>query len=90
MKLPALLILLSAAAAYAGPRASTNYSIATDTLDAGGRRTTSASYTNDGSAGGIIGIFLRRGSRRDGEARLHRPALRAHRPFDHRRIADGE
>ena len=56
MKLPALFILLSAAAAHAGPRASANYSIATDTLDTGGRRTTSASYTNDGSAGGIIGI----------------------------------
>ena len=42
--------------AHAGPRASTNYSIATDTIDAGGRLTTSASYTNNGSAGGIAGI----------------------------------
>ena len=41
---------------HASPRTSTNYSITTDTLDAGGRRTTSASYTNDGSAGGIVGI----------------------------------
>ena len=42
MKLPIILLLLSAAAAYAGSRASTDYSIATDTLDAGGHRTTSA------------------------------------------------
>jgi hypothetical protein len=42
--------------APAGPRTSTNYTLPTDTTDAGGQRTTSASYTNDGSAGGIVGI----------------------------------
>lgn len=44
------------ATAVAGPRTSTNYSVATDAVDAGGKRVTSASYTNDGSAGGITGI----------------------------------
>ncbi len=56
MKLSALLILLSAAVAHAGSRASTNYSIITEVTDSGGRRATSASYTNDGSIGGIVGI----------------------------------
>ena len=41
---------------HAGPRTSTNYTIATDTADRGGRRATSVSYTNDGSAGGITGL----------------------------------
>lgn len=43
-------------ALHAGPRTSTNYSVVTDTADAGGRRSTSASYSNDGSAGGIAGL----------------------------------
>lgn len=51
-----LLSLLFATALHAGPRASTNYSVATEAADAGGRRATSASYTNDGSAGGVVGI----------------------------------
>ena len=42
--------------AHAGPRTSANYSITADTTDGGGRRATSAAYTNDGSAGGIVGI----------------------------------
>ena len=37
-------------------RTSTNYTVPAESLDAGGKRTTSASYTNDGSAGGITGI----------------------------------
>jgi hypothetical protein len=41
---------------FAGPRSSASYSIATDTADAGGRRTTSAGYTHDGSLGLIAGI----------------------------------
>lgn len=53
--LPALL-LASIAAAHAGPRSSTNYTISTDSTDGGGIRATSTSYTNDGSAGGITGI----------------------------------
>jgi hypothetical protein len=40
----------------AGPRTSANYSVATDTTDTGGQRTTSSSYTNDGSAGLIAGL----------------------------------
>jgi hypothetical protein len=43
-------------AADAGPnRASTNYTITTDVLDAGGHFTTSASYANLGSVGGVAG-----------------------------------
>ncbi len=57
MKAPAfLLALLATVAAHAGPRTSANYSIATDTTDAGGQRATSAAYTNDGSAGGVAGL----------------------------------
>lgn len=57
MKLHAALFLtLLTAAGHAGPRTSANYTVATDTADAGGKRTTSASYTNDGSAGSIVGI----------------------------------
>ncbi len=57
MKIHAALTLsLFTAAAHAGPRTSTNYNVATDTTDAGGKRTTSASYTSDGSVGGIVGI----------------------------------
>jgi hypothetical protein len=41
---------------HAGPRSSASYSITTDTTDAGGRRATSADYTNDGSAGMVAGI----------------------------------
>lgn len=52
--LPAL--LLASAAAQAGPRSSAAYSISTDTADGGGKRATSAAYTNDGSLGGITGI----------------------------------
>ena len=41
---------------HAGPRTSASYNVATDTADAGGKRTTSASYTNDGSAGAVTGL----------------------------------
>ena len=51
-----VLLLASAATGDAGPRTSTNYTVATDTTDAGGKRATSAAYTNDGSAGGIVGL----------------------------------
>ena len=54
--LPALFLTLLTAAAHAGPRSSTNYSIPTDTTDAGGKRATSASYTHDGSVGGVVSI----------------------------------
>jgi len=49
--LAALVVPLSA-----GPRTSTNYNVATDITDAGGKRTTSVAYTNDGSVGGVVGI----------------------------------
>ncbi len=51
-----LFLLLLAAAAPASPRTSASYTIVTDTADVGGRRATRASYTNDGSAGGVVGI----------------------------------
>ena len=47
---------INALPAAAGPRAGGPYTITTDTTDGGGRRATSAAYTNDGSAGGIVGI----------------------------------
>ncbi len=57
MKTPILLAaMLAPALSFAGPRTSTNYNVPTDTTDGGGKRATSASYTNDGSVGGIVGI----------------------------------
>ncbi len=50
------LLLAFAASAQAGPRTSTDYNVPADTTDAGGQRTTSAAYTNDGSLGGITSI----------------------------------
>ena len=44
------------ASLHAGPRTSPSYAILTDNADTGGRRATSASYTNDGSAGGVAGL----------------------------------
>lgn len=40
----------------AGPRASADYEIPTETFDTGGLRSSSAAYTHDGSLGGIGGI----------------------------------
>lgn len=51
-----LALAAAAAAAQAGPRTSANYNVPTDTTDGGGKRATSASYTDDGSAGGVVGI----------------------------------
>jgi hypothetical protein len=56
MKTHATLFLALLTAAHAGPRTSSSYTVAADTADAGGKRVTSASYTNDGSAGAIAGI----------------------------------
>lgn len=53
---PILAWLLIAASAHAGPRTSASYSITTDATSAGGGRVTSASYTNDGNAGDVVGI----------------------------------
>ena len=54
--LPVLFLTLLTAAAHAGPRTSTDYTVPADTADAGGQRATSAAYTSDGSLGGISGI----------------------------------
>lgn len=43
-------------AALAGPRQSSNYSVAADIIDAAGRRSSSASYANDASLGGVAGM----------------------------------
>lgn len=51
-----LTLLFFAATAQAGTRTSTNYIVSSDTTDGGGKRATSTNYTNDGSAGGIVGI----------------------------------
>ena len=51
-----LLTVLVPAITHAGPRTSANYNVATDSADTGGKRATSAAYTNDGSAGGIVGL----------------------------------
>jgi hypothetical protein len=57
LHLPILFVaLFFATGAHAGSRTSANYTITTDTADTGGRRAASASYTNDGSAGGIAGL----------------------------------
>jgi hypothetical protein len=42
--------------AWAGPRASANYSISTDTMDAGGNRSAGGVYSNDGTIGSVAGI----------------------------------
>lgn len=55
-KLVILLSSLAAAAAHAGPRTSADYSITTDTTDAGGAQTASASYINNSSTGGVTGL----------------------------------
>lgn len=52
----ALGVFLTMPTLQAASHSSANYSVATDSLDAGGRHSTSASYTHDGSAGGIGGI----------------------------------
>ena len=43
-------------AAMAGDRTSANYSIATDTTNAGGLHAASANYANDSSADGVVGV----------------------------------
>lgn len=48
--------ILHTSFALAGSRTSANYTVTSDTVSNGGARTTSAAYTNDASAGGIVGI----------------------------------
>lgn len=50
------LVILHSSYTFAGPRSSASYTLTTDTVSHGGTRMTSAAYTNDGSAGGIVGI----------------------------------
>src|SRR5438876_4864776 len=50
------LAVLFQSSVLAATRTSANYSITTDTLDAGGGKAASANYSNDGSMGGIGGI----------------------------------
>jgi len=50
-----LILSLLSSAARAEPGTSADYSITTQSLDSGGTRTASTSYTIDGSAGGIAG-----------------------------------
>jgi hypothetical protein len=57
-----LTLSLALASARAGSHASANYSVPADTTDAGGRRTASANYSNDGSLGGIGGGISEGGS----------------------------
>ena len=51
-----LCALLLAPGLLAGPRTSVNYNVTTDSIDTGGKRATSTSYTNDGSLGSITGV----------------------------------
>ena len=48
--------LMLSLTAQGASRSSANYSIATETLDSGGRRTASAHYSNDASVGGFGGL----------------------------------
>ena len=56
MHLRFLVGFLIVSAAYGGSRTSANYSVPADVSDTGGLRTASANYTNDGSAGSIVGL----------------------------------
>lgn len=49
-------LIAAVATLHAGPRGSASYTVPTDTVDAAGKRASSGSYTNDGSAGGITGL----------------------------------
>lgn len=53
---PWLAALALATTLHAGPRASTSYTVPTDSVDAGGAHATSSSYRSEGSLGGITGI----------------------------------
>ena len=52
----ALFLTLLIATAQAGPRAGGIYSMPTDSVDLGGKRTTSAAYSIDASIGSVTGI----------------------------------
>lgn len=56
--LSSALALAAAMNLHAGTRRSVSFIILTDTADEGGRHTSSATYTNDGSIGGIAGVSI--------------------------------
>ncbi len=51
-----LAVIWHSSLAHADPRASANYAVITDTTDAGGQRTTSAAYRNDGGLTDVADI----------------------------------
>ena len=51
-----LCLALVTLSANAGTRTSSAYTVSTDVANAGGKRSTSAAYTNDGSVGDVTGI----------------------------------
>lgn len=55
MKVTTLFILL-VVVAHASPRTSTDYAVASDSMDSAGSQATSVDYINSGSAGGVTGI----------------------------------
>lgn len=56
MKTAFLLFLALEANAFAAVQSSTNYTVLSDVVDAGGLHSTSARYSNDGSVGGFGGL----------------------------------
>lgn len=52
----ALALLTPSLQLHAGPRSSTSYTVPTESVDSGGGRATSSSYSASGSAGGISGM----------------------------------
>jgi len=56
MKAAILVLFLVSSLAAADTRTSANYSMVTETPDAGGAHSTSAGYSSDGSIGGITGL----------------------------------
>lgn len=56
IKLSLLCVPWAAPSTFASPRTSANYSIPTEVADGGGSHSTSAAYTNDGSAGVVVGF----------------------------------
>ena len=54
-----LLLLAFAATAHADLRTSTDFTVAADTTDAGGQRTSSSAYTHHGSIGGFEDLLIK-------------------------------
>ena len=56
MKIILLCIPVGFAVVHAGPRTSSDYKVTAESVDAGGARAASSSYTNDGGIGGVVGL----------------------------------